>query len=210
MTHIAAAPPPYGGAFRTPIVAIAAYGALDVHPGESPLRISRLCASDIDKLGLGRGVGQRITPDALPSFFADTGVASLALGRAHTAVLTHAGEVYAWGDNETGQCGLGRVSGRIRSPTKIPLAADDTGVAPFAVAISASDHGTCAVAFPPIPMWLSGNAGPENAGDDGRGWKFDEQPKGHGLRASLRRSLSQKKRWSFSADSHTVNNAIVS
>lgn len=217
MTHVAAAPPPYGSAFRTPSVSISVYGALDVHPGVSPLRISRLGASDIDKFGLGRGAGARITPDSLPSFFADTGVASVAVGRVHTAVLTHAGEVYVWGDNESGQCGLGRVSGRVRSPTKVPLAHDDTGTLPFAVSVSVSDWGTCAVAFPPVPFWLSGNAGPDGVAEAGGslGWdKLDEAstaPKGHGLRASLRRSLSNgAKRWSFSGDTNTANNAIMS
>lgn len=211
MTHIAAAPPPHSSMFRTPTVAFAAYGALDVHPGESPLRVSRLCAADIDNLGLGRGVGARIASDPLPPFFADTGVASVALGRAHTVVLTHAGEMYVWGENDSGQCGLGRVGGRVRSPTKIPLSRDDTGTPPFAVSVSVSDWGTCAVAFPPVPFWLSGNAGPDGVeGALGCG-VLDEASttKGHGLRASLKRSFSSRKRWSLSAAESSVNQQAI-
>lgn len=171
MTHIAAAPPPHSSMFGTLSVSFAAYGALDVHHDESPLRVSRLCAADIDSLGLGRGVGTRITCDPLPSFFADTGIASVALGRVHTAVLTHAGELYVWGENDSGQCGLGRVNGCVRWPTKIPLSRDDTGLPPFAVSVSVSDWATCAVAFPPVPFWLSGNEGPEGAEGRARMWK---------------------------------------
>ncbi len=214
MTHVTAGPSPQLSAFRTPYVTIAAFGALDVRPGESPLRVARLGASDLDKLGLARGVGPRITPDVLPPFFADTGVAEVALGRNHTAVLTHAGEIYVWGDNESGQCGLGRAGGKVRTPTKVPLANDETETPPFAVHVSVSDWGTCAVTLPPVPSWLSGNAGPESAADVvGLGWGQPDEatPKGHGLRASLRRSLSSSaKRFSFNADSNTANHAIAS
>lgn len=212
MTHVTAAPSPHPSAFRTPHVSIAAFGALDVRPGESPLRIARLGAADLDKLGLGRGVGPRIMPDTLPPFFADTGVAEVALGRNHAAVLTHAGEMYVWGDNESGQCGLGRAAGKVRTPTKVPLAPDETETPPFAVHVSVSDWGTCAVAFPPVPSWLCGNAGPGSAADTvGWGPPDDAPPKSHGLRASLRRSLSNRaKRFSFTADSNTANHAMVS
>ncbi|BEI80828.1 hypothetical protein CcaverHIS002_0113570 [Cutaneotrichosporon cavernicola] len=214
MTHVTAGPSPHLSAFRTPYVSIAAFGASDVLPGESPLRIARLGASDLDKLGLARGVGPRITSDHLPPFLADTGVAEVALGRNHTVVLTHAGEMYIWGDNENGQCGLGRGGGKVRTPTKVPLAPDETETVPFVVHVSVSDWGTCAVTFPPVPSWLCGNAGPESAADMlGLGWgqSDDVMPKGQGLRASLRRSLSNRaKRFSLSADSNTANNAIVS
>lgn len=207
MTHVAVAPPPHASTFRTPYVSIASYGALDVKPGESPLRVVCLGPSDIDKLGLSRGVGARIVPDPLPPWLADTGVANVALGRTHTAVLTHAGEVYAWGNNENGQCGLGHAGGKVRSPTKIQMAHDQTGTLPLAVSVSVSDWGTCAVAFPPVPFWLSGNAGPDGGSEP----EIDETAppsKRNRLRASLRRSLSStKQRWSIS--DHHPKHAIT-
>ena len=45
-------------------------------------------------------------------------IAAVACGEAHSACLAASGEVYAWGDNSTGQCaaGVGGFSSNSRSP----------------------------------------------------------------------------------------------
>jgi alpha-tubulin suppressor-like RCC1 family protein len=45
----------------------------------------------------------------------------LAMGAEHTCVLTNDGQVYVWGSNEVGQCGLEHKYEMIRTPNKLRL-----------------------------------------------------------------------------------------
>lgn len=58
-----------------------------------------------------------------------SGLASVACGEAHSACVSAAGEVYAWGDNTTGQCALGGGPGAVVAvPTLVRLPSGDTSV----------------------------------------------------------------------------------
>lgn len=46
-------------------------------------------------------------------------VVDISLKYNHILALTSSGEVYAWGDNEFGQCGLGSNEKIIRKPTRV-------------------------------------------------------------------------------------------
>jgi len=45
----------------------------------------------------------------------------LSMGAEHTCVLTENGEVYVWGSNEDGQCGLARKYDIIKTPKQLKL-----------------------------------------------------------------------------------------
>ena len=60
-------------------------------------------------------------------------VVAIACGEAHSACLTSCGDVYAWGDNSTGQCGSGAlltpaVGAFVATPSLLPMPRGDTRV----------------------------------------------------------------------------------
>ena len=61
------------------------------------------------RLGRGEDVSARDARVLRPLHGLDpaTSVLVVSAGEAHSAVLTHAGQVYAWGYNHHGQCGVG-------------------------------------------------------------------------------------------------------
>lgn len=46
-------------------------------------------------------------------------IVQIAAGNHQNIALTHKGELYAWGRNNHGQCGVGRESLKVPKPTKI-------------------------------------------------------------------------------------------
>ena len=56
---------------------------------------------------------------------------AIACGEAHSACLTAAGDVFAWGDNSTGQCGgvgFGGLGVVVPLPTGVPMPRGDSEV----------------------------------------------------------------------------------
>jgi len=94
-------------------------------------------ADDDGQLGLGTGA-QRSEPARLGSLTSEAVVAASA-GEIHTVVATRRGALWAWGDNEFGQLGLGRASiGRgAMTPKPLPSLASHR-----VVQISAGAHHT--------------------------------------------------------------------
>jgi alpha-tubulin suppressor-like RCC1 family protein len=68
-----------------------------------------------------------------------SGVVAVAAGRSHTCVLTNAGAMQCWGDNEFGQLGNGRQDTISRTPVAVSRL--PSGV----VAVAAGDFHTCAL-----------------------------------------------------------------
>jgi alpha-tubulin suppressor-like RCC1 family protein len=65
-------------------------------------------------------------------------VKSVAIGIAHTAVVTAAGELWIWGQNGSGQLGIGRGTSSVTSPVRVDTAESVTQVA-------CGDHQTMAI-----------------------------------------------------------------
>ena len=99
-----------------------------------------LCAADADgtawtcgKLNkngvLGRGTDAALPPAAVTLTGAadTTKVVAAVCGDAHTLLLTSTGEVYAFGDNASGQLGLGAATATANTPTvRAPSVASST------------------------------------------------------------------------------------
>jgi len=113
----------------------------------------------------GNGQHRQLGPDAgtsAASPIAVTGLppaAQLALGEHHTCARSEAGDVWCWGDNQSGQTGTGGGQPTIVSPTKV------AGLGPIAQ-IETANLGTCALTTAhEVYCWgenLSGAAGAPN------------------------------------------------
>ncbi|MDT7949277.1 MAG: hypothetical protein RQ897_13140 [Thermoflexus sp.] len=74
--------------------------------------------NDKGQLGLG-DTEDRLTPTKVPGLAGVKAIATGAIGSDSSFALTESGEVYAWGENNDGQLGLGDRENRLM-PTKVP------------------------------------------------------------------------------------------
>ena len=131
------------------------------------------------QLGLGdtnnRGGGAGQMGDALPAVDLGSGRTAVAIsaGFITTCALLDNGQVKCWGNNTSGQLGLGDTNARGDGPGEMgdALPAVDLGTGRTAVAISVGDTGPCALLDNGwVKCWGGNNAGQLGQGDtDNRG-----------------------------------------
>jgi len=131
-------------------------------------------ANSYGSLGLGdslqRGTFAGEMGDALPAVDLGTGrrAVAMATGSAHTCAILDDGRVKCWGQNETGQLGVGDLVTRGDDPGEMgdALPAVDLGAGRKAVAIAAGSYHTCAILDDDrLKCWGGNYAGELGLGD---------------------------------------------
>ena len=109
--------------------------------------------------------GPTARPDPIPRSLVGKKVINVACGSFHTVALTADGEVYCWGDNANGQCGLPRRPPRplpLPSPPHLPHHPDTRphAIHPFAAApLRPRGEGVFGTPFPEPHPETVGSAG---------------------------------------------------
>lgn len=107
------------------------------------------------RLGNGAGTGPVLAPAPVPD--PDVagqnldGIVQIAAARSHTCALGESGEVFCWGNNSSGELGIG--TGTVSSSVPVPVADPDDPDRPFGdvLSIAAGGSSSCAVAGPDLP-----------------------------------------------------------
>jgi hypothetical protein len=117
-----------------------------------------------DQVGQPGGIGSNFTqpvrvPDPADPSGQLTGVIAVAAGEDHSLALKSDGTVWAWGANNTGQLGIGKIDPKVSAyptPVQVINPSDPRGILTGIVAIAAGAHHSMALASDGT-VWTWGN-----------------------------------------------------